>query len=154
MSIILSRMSATLRMTRRIAAAVSMATLVGCAAVEAPPLTVGHPASPQSAEGARPVLPDLSGDPTTRGTQERLASAVSGGGMKEMNHSKMPGMQHPMAVPEKPSPSGSDTAPAAVYTCPMHAEIKEAKPGDCPICGMKLIKKQTGKKAEHREEHQ
>lgn len=25
------------------------------------------------------------------------------------------------------------------YTCPMHPEIKQDKPGDCPICGMKLV---------------
>ncbi len=26
-----------------------------------------------------------------------------------------------------------------VYTCPMHPEIKESKPGKCPKCGMKLV---------------
>lgn len=28
-----------------------------------------------------------------------------------------------------------------IYTCPMHPEIKENKPGSCPICGMDLVKK-------------
>ncbi len=28
----------------------------------------------------------------------------------------------------------------AYYTCPMHSQIHEDKPGNCPICGMKLIK--------------
>lgn len=32
-------------------------------------------------------------------------------------------------------------SPAAMYTCPMHSQINEAKPGQCPICGMTLIKK-------------
>lgn len=27
---------------------------------------------------------------------------------------------------------------AAIYTCPMHPEIREAKPGSCPKCGMAL----------------
>ena len=27
------------------------------------------------------------------------------------------------------------------YTCPMHQEIRSAKPGDCPKCGMTLVKK-------------
>ncbi len=33
-----------------------------------------------------------------------------------------------------------------VYTCPMHPEIIRDKPGNCPICGMKLVKKETGGK--------
>jgi Cu(I)/Ag(I) efflux system membrane fusion protein len=28
----------------------------------------------------------------------------------------------------------------AYYTCPMHPEVHSDQPGDCPICGMKLIK--------------
>jgi CopA family copper-resistance protein len=28
-----------------------------------------------------------------------------------------------------------------IYTCPMHPQIKKDKPGNCPICGMTLIKK-------------
>lgn len=28
--------------------------------------------------------------------------------------------------------------PGAIYTCPMHPEIRQQGPGDCPICGMAL----------------
>lgn len=36
---------------------------------------------------------------------------------------------------------------AKVYTCPMHPEIIRNEPGQCPICGMKLVEKiETGKK--------
>lgn len=31
-----------------------------------------------------------------------------------------------------------------IYTCPMHPQIIRDKPGNCPICGMKLVKKETG----------
>lgn len=31
-----------------------------------------------------------------------------------------------------------------VYTCSMHPEISRNKPGNCPICGMNLLKKETG----------
>jgi P-type Cu+ transporter len=34
--------------------------------------------------------------------------------------------------PPKPAPSG------AIYTCPMHPEIRQPGPGHCPICGMAL----------------
>ncbi|PWB82645.1 MAG: copper-translocating P-type ATPase [Methylocystaceae bacterium] len=29
-------------------------------------------------------------------------------------------------------------APGAIYTCPMHPQIRQAGPGNCPICGMAL----------------
>jgi Cu(I)/Ag(I) efflux system membrane fusion protein len=32
------------------------------------------------------------------------------------------------------------------YTCPMHPEIIRDKPGRCPICGMELVRKETGAK--------
>jgi Cu(I)/Ag(I) efflux system membrane fusion protein len=35
-----------------------------------------------------------------------------------------------------------------VYTCPMHPEIIRDKPGDCPICGMTLVKKERHNRAE------
>jgi P-type Cu+ transporter len=39
-------------------------------------------------------------------------------------------------------PRQSDTAPpppaGAIYTCPMHPEIRQIGPGSCPICGMAL----------------
>ena len=34
---------------------------------------------------------------------------------------------------------GATTAAAKRYQCPMHPEIIKDKPGDCPICGMKLV---------------
>ena len=44
----------------------------------------------------------------------------------------MPGMK----MPAKQQQSYS-----TYYTCVMHPEIHSAKPGNCPKCGMKLIKK-------------
>lgn len=28
--------------------------------------------------------------------------------------------------------------PGAIYTCPMHPEVQQDHPGDCPKCGMKV----------------
>ena len=37
----------------------------------------------------------------------------------------------------------SKTTEKAVYTCTMHPEVRSDKPGDCPKCGMKLVKMET-----------
>jgi Cu+-exporting ATPase len=38
------------------------------------------------------------------------------------------------AKPKPPAPASED----AIYTCPMHPEIRQTGPGNCPICGMAL----------------
>lgn len=43
--------------------------------------------------------------------------------------------------------SGHDQQ-TAVYNCPMHPEIIRDKPGNCPICGMTLVKKVTNNHTE------
>lgn len=35
-----------------------------------------------------------------------------------------------------------DKAEEAIYTCPMHPEVQQKEPGQCPKCGMDLEKKQ------------
>lgn len=45
--------------------------------------------------------------------------------------------------PANPSPS---PATGDRYTCPMHPEIDEPKPGVCPKCGMDLVLKKGGAK--------
>lgn len=41
------------------------------------------------------------------------------------------------------------------YTCPMHPEIVQDKPGNCPVCGMKLVpvESDTGKQVSHEGHH-
>ncbi|WP_194725309.1 heavy metal translocating P-type ATPase [Noviherbaspirillum malthae] len=41
----------------------------------------------------------------------------------------------------EPKPSAPISVPApegTIYTCPMHPEIRQTQPGNCPICGMSL----------------
>ncbi len=41
-----------------------------------------------------------------------------------------------LAPQDAPPPPAA--APGAVYTCPMHPEVRQDGPGNCPICGMAL----------------
>ena len=50
---------------------------------------------------------------------------------------------HAVGAPAKPSTGGSyDKVPAgwagAIYTCPMHPQVRQTAPGSCPLCGMGL----------------
>ena len=40
---------------------------------------------------------------------------------------------------------GESASAVSAYTCPMHPEISQKDPGNCPICGMKLVPKQEKK---------
>lgn len=51
-----------------------------------------------------------------------------------------------VACNDKKDPHASHKQEEAkdIYTCPMHPEIIRDKPGQCPICGMDLVKKEEG----------
>ena len=36
---------------------------------------------------------------------------------------------------------------AAIYTCPMHPQIRRGEPGHCPLCGMTLERVQPAREA-------
>jgi len=40
--------------------------------------------------------------------------------------------------PVAATPAPAPTTAATIYTCPMHPEIRQTGPGNCPICGMAL----------------
>src|SRR5258708_6793590 len=41
--------------------------------------------------------------------------------------------------------AGTAVKPGAIYTCPMHPEIRQVGPGSCPKCGMALVPVEGGK---------
>jgi Cu+-exporting ATPase len=46
--------------------------------------------------------------------------------------------QHDHESTGEKSAEAEPVAPGTMYTCPMHPEIRQQGPGDCPICGMGL----------------
>jgi len=52
----------------------------------------------------------------------------------------MTGVSCKQANNAPPAQQGA-SQPAVVYTCSMHPQIRESKPGKCPICGMELTQK-------------
>lgn len=38
-----------------------------------------------------------------------------------------------------PAAASTEGGKETIYTCPMHPQIRQPKPGRCPICGMKLV---------------
>ena len=49
------------------------------------------------------------------------------------------------SAPQQAAPQEHSHEHATTYTCPMHPEIIRDKPGNCPICGMKLVPKKESK---------
>ena len=44
----------------------------------------------------------------------------------------------PTAAAAGATPAATEGGTVAIYTCPMHPEIRQERPGNCPICGMTL----------------
>ena len=45
---------------------------------------------------------------------------------------------HAPGTSTPPAPTGGEMSKATIYTCPMHPQIRQNGPGNCPICGMTL----------------
>lgn len=46
------------------------------------------------------------------------------------------------ACKNHPAPPPAEQVAEDIYTCPMHPQVMEHHPGNCPICGMTLVKKE------------
>ncbi len=126
-------------------ALMAVLALASCA-VNLPPSPASNPASPQAAEAAtRPMRPTLVATSRTflspsADDREQKAKQMD---HSAMAHGSMQGMSH--AAPATP-PTARTSAPTIdIYTCPMHPEIRETQPGNCPSCGMTLIKASASK---------
>lgn len=43
---------------------------------------------------------------------------------------------------------------ASTYICPMHPEVQQAGPGECPKCGMRLVPKPSSSSSEAKPAHE
>lgn len=96
---------------------------VACASVPVPatrsPENPAHPAAPEAVTPA--ASPSLVGE-----AQDPESPALAPQPLSHEGHSTD-------GAPGSPAPE------AAVYTCPMHPEVRSGKPGACPVCGMSLV---------------
>jgi ABC-type glycerol-3-phosphate transport system substrate-binding protein len=51
------------------------------------------------------------------------------------------GSAHDEPATQSGDPAAQKSVKVVQYTCSMHPEIVQDKPGDCPKCGMKLVEK-------------
>ena len=54
------------------------------------------------------------------------------------HHQHQPSPGHPAPVPAAPAVAVTKGGEGEQYTCPMHPQIRQIGPGNCPICGMSL----------------
>lgn len=64
-------------------------------------------------------------------------------------HEGMAGMENMKMDTKDESMKTTAAEEKVLYTCSMHPEIIRDKPGDCPICGMHLVKKENDSKKIH-----
>ena len=130
--------------------------LIGCATnFQPPPLPATNPASVEARESVTPgARPMLGPDALTQKTDERLAANAPGNPsfesseMEQMHHGMggMEGTQHDKMGAVKMDSGEKPMIGRVYYTCKMHPQIHQDKPGKCPICGRSLIKKEEGQK--------
>ena len=129
--------------------------LSSCAAnFQPPPVSAANPASVNARESVAPVAkPMLGTDAVTQKTNELLAASAPGNPsfqpseMQGMHHgmSGMEGMQHEKTGATKTGSGEQPSSGKIYYTCAMHPQVHQDRPGKCPICGMILIKKEERK---------
>lgn len=122
--------------------------LAYCASVPVPATKApDSPASASAAEGRFERL-ELFAPGEAPPPSAAAEAASSETAMPAMDHSKM---DH--SAPEAKPATVPSIIPAIIvdpssetYTCVMHPQIAEPKPGKCPICGMALVKKPKERK--------
>lgn len=118
--------------------------LLGCASTQLTP-DENHPASATAESIAvAPVGGALARDYEPRAQTSTGGASSSGSAHEHGSHGTGSHEEKPTTVggateAEEPPPSPNPNESASKWTCTMHPEIIRDKPGNCPICGMKLV---------------
>jgi len=121
------------------------ATFLASCSTNPSTLPANNPADPQVRGSARTPRNLLAQDETTLAIERQLSATqaytesaekmerdpASAGPVMHHGELQHQGMQHRMHSKN------------TIYTCPMHPQVRSDKPGNCPICGMKLMKRET-----------
>ncbi len=109
--------------------------MAGCAReTMVEPLTIDHPASPGAAEASynpSRVLEQEPQDAARTRPQEGSGHDVHGGAGHSHDRGAGAAASQPQLSPDSDLP----------YLCPMHPDVVRKKAGNCPRCGMKLVRK-------------
>lgn len=122
----------------RIAMAGTLTLLAGCAVKILEPASSTH--HPANAGAITTDLPTVGSNLVPAKKQsihetDPFTSSAKPSGIESQDHT---GHDAP-ATAESMTPSVDE--PAAMYVCPMHADVTSAEPGRCPKCKMKLVQK-------------
>ena len=93
-----------------------------------------HEHSAQASEGVKDPVCGMTVDPKTAKHQHTHAGHTYYFCAARCREKFAADPQKYLEPPKEPEP----VEPGAIYTCPMHPEIRQVGPGSCPICGMAL----------------
>ncbi len=96
----------------------------------------GAPATPQPLKDPVCGMPVPADSPHHIEQESKLYRFCSAG--CEAKFAAEPDRYLPAHAAASPAVAAAPSEPGTVYTCPMHPQIRQDHPGDCPICGMSL----------------